>query len=103
MMTVHVPRARLCWVLVLAFLAAVSRAAEPGSIEPPANAPAEVEWKAEEGRLSLRYHGAVILDAKVAAEDAAGRKVQDVAVRLQQTETPGEKMEQRLKFVPAQP
>ena len=45
----------------------------------------------------------VILDATIGAEDASGRKVEGVAVKLQRAETPGDKVKQRLKFVPAKP
>jgi len=92
-----------CLLLVLALATATSQAVAQKSIEPPPNAPAAVEWDAENGRLRLRYHGTIILDATIAAEDAGGRKVEGAAVRLQRTETPGEKVEQRLEFVPAKP
>jgi hypothetical protein len=70
---------------------------------PPANAPAKVEWSAGEGKLSLRYHGSLILDATIVAEDADGHEVQGVFVKLEPTETLGDKVEQRLKFVAAKP
>jgi len=54
-------------------LASAAWAATPEVVEPPPNAPAAVEWNAQAGRLSLRYHGGVILEATVGAEDAAGR------------------------------
>ena len=62
-----------------------------------------MEWKAAEATLRLRYHDTVILNATLGAEDAGGRKVEGVAVNLERTETPGEKVEQRLKFVPSKP
>ena len=73
-------------------------AAAPKTVEPPPNAPATAEWKARQGRLSLRYHGTVILDATVRAQDAAGRPVAGVEVKLEPTETLGEKVEQRTRF-----
>jgi len=69
--------------------------------EPPANAPAAVDWNAEQGKLSLRYNDTVILDATIRAEDADGREVEGVAIKLEPAETLGDKVEQRLKFVPA--
>ncbi len=84
-------------------LAGVASAAPPQDVAPPANAPATAEWNARDGRLLLRYHDTVILDAAIGAEDAGGRKVEGVVVNLERTETPGEKVEQRLKFVPAKP
>jgi hypothetical protein len=45
----------------------------------------------------------VILDGRILAEDAAGRPAAGVEVKLEPSETPGEKVEQRLKFVPAKP
>ena len=94
---------KMSLVVVVASLTAASWAAPEPKVAPPPNAPAEVTWDAEKGRLCLRYHGAVILDATVTAKNAGGRKVAGVAVKLQRTETPGEKIEQRLKFIPAKP
>jgi len=79
-------------------LASSAWAGTPEAVEPPPNAPATVEWNAQAGRLSLRYHGSVILDATVGAEDASGRAVAEVEVKLEPTVNPGEKVEQRLKF-----
>jgi hypothetical protein len=89
--------------LVPALAAAASHADGPKRVDPPPNAPATVEWNAGQGRLALRYHDAVILDATIHAEDAGGREVQGAAVRLEPAETLGDKVEQRLKFVPAKP
>ena len=88
---------------VMVVLTGVSWAAAQKTVEPPANAPAAVEWNAAEGRLSLRYHGTVILDAAIRAEDAGGQPVRGIAVKMEPVETLGEKVEQRLKFVPAEP
>jgi hypothetical protein len=88
---------------ILIALASAAWAATPEAVEPPPNAPAAAEWNAQAGRLSLRYHGSVILDATVGAEGAAGRAVAGVGVKLEPTVIPGEKVEQRLKFGPASP
>ena len=87
----------VCMILT----AGISRALAKHEIVPPANTPAQVEWNAEKGRLFLRYNGTLILDARIRTEDLSGREVQGIAVRLETTETLGDKVEQRLKFVPA--
>jgi len=92
---------QLSLLTISVVLADASWAVAQEFIEPPANAPAKAEWNAEQGRLTLRYHGGVILDATVHAEDAAGRELMGVAVKLEPAETLGDKVEQRLKFVPA--
>jgi len=56
-------------------LAGVASAASPQDAAPPANAPATVQWNEQVGSLSLRYHGTVILDATLRAEDAGGQKM----------------------------
>ncbi|MBM4093956.1 MAG: hypothetical protein FJ276_31800 [Planctomycetes bacterium] len=104
-------RTRRPWHLVVACALGVAlglpapraHAASEPKVAPPANAPAAVEWNAAGGRLSLRYHGTVILDAAIRAEDAGGQPVQGIAVKMEPVETLGEKVEQRLKFVPAKP
>ncbi|MBL7189407.1 MAG: alpha-galactosidase [Phycisphaerae bacterium] len=83
---------------IIAMLAWPSWAVVAEGVEPPANAPAEVEWNAEQGRLELRYHGVTILDATIAVEDVGGNKVEGLAVKFEAAETLGEKVEQRLKF-----
>jgi len=93
----------LSFLTVMAVLASAPWAVAQKTIEPPANAPATVEWNAGKERLKLRYHGGVILDAAIRAEDAAGRPVAGVEVKLEPSETAGEKVEQRLKFIPAKP
>jgi len=94
---------QLSLLTILVVLAGVSCAVAQEIIEPPANAPATVEWNAGQGRLSLRYHGTAILDATIRAEDADGDEVEGVAVKLEQAETVDDKVEQRLKFVLDQP
>ncbi|MCX6996366.1 MAG: hypothetical protein NTV49_04615 [Kiritimatiellaeota bacterium] len=94
--------------LAAAFLAAgvaMSWAAGAETVAPPPNAPAAVAWNAAQGRLSLRYHGGVIFEATVRAEDAAGKAVAGVEAKLEQPAAAGgqEKIEQRLKFTLAQP
>jgi alpha-galactosidase len=85
--------------VAFATVSGLTGAAEP--IQPPPNAPTTVEWNARASRLSLRYHGAVILDATVHAE--AGNAVAEAEVKLDPAETTGEKVEQRLRFTLAKP
>ena len=75
------------------------------AVAPPPNAPATVAWDAAQGKLSLSYHGGVIFDATLRAEDAAGKTVSGTAIKLEQAPTAGEKdkIEQRLKFALAEP
>ncbi|MCX6997014.1 MAG: hypothetical protein NTV49_07980 [Kiritimatiellaeota bacterium] len=58
---------RRLWLVVtmLAALSAAHGAAAAETLTPPPNAPAAVQWDAGKGRLSLSYHGGVILDATV--------------------------------------
>jgi hypothetical protein len=72
---------------------------------PPPNAPATVAWDAARGKLTLRYHGGVIFDGTVGAEDASGKAVAGAEVKLEPTAPPAgqEKVEQRLKFTLAKP
>ena len=88
-------------ILALLVLAPGALAQQP--VEAPPNAPATVEWNAGNGRLSLRYHGGVILDAAIRSEDATGRPVAGVEVKLEPAVIPGNKVEQRLNFVSAKP
>ena len=67
-------------------------------VDAPPNMPPTVEWNAGQGRLSLRYHGGVILEATVRAQDASGSPVAGAEVKLEPKESTGEKVEQRLKF-----
>ena len=94
---------QLSLLTILAVLAGTSWTDAQEMIKPPVNAPATVEWNAWQGRLSLRYHGTTILDATARAEDADGHKVKGFAVELEPTETLGDKVEQRLKFITAKP
>lgn len=52
------------------------------SVAPPPNAPATVVWDAAQGKLSLRYHGGVIMDAMVRAVDASGNAVAGTALQV---------------------
>ena len=88
---------------ILGVLAAVSRAVAQEATDPPPNAPAMVEWNAGQKRLKLRYHGVMILDITVGAEDAGGNKVEGLAVKCETVETLGDKVEQRLKLVLVEP
>ena len=71
------------------------------AVAPPPNAPATVEWNAKAGRLDLRYHGTIILDATIGAE--AGNTAAGAEVKLDPTEATGDKVEQRLRFTLAKP
>ena len=88
-------------VLLLALVPVAAIGQQP--MAAPPNAPATVEWKAGEGKLRLRYHNSVVLDAVVRAEDAAGRAVAGIEAKVEPSGTSGEKIEQRLKFTPATP
>jgi len=87
---------------ILAALVGASWAIAQEAVEPPPNSPATVGWNAGEGRLSLRYHGAVVLDALVAARDKDGNETRG-GITMQPTVTTGEKIEQRLKLALAKP
>jgi len=97
------PRLSLLWFM--AALVGVSSVVARESIEPPPNTPAAAEWDALRGALRLRYHDTVILDARVDAEDAAGRAVVGAEIKLQPAESRDEKekVEQRLKFALTKP
>jgi len=98
---IHLGGWRFCGTA--AGLAVLAVTAIAGAAAPPPNIPTAVEWNAEQGRLSLRYHGSAILEATVVAEDASGSAVPGAEVKLERTETPGEKVDQRLKFTVAKP
>jgi hypothetical protein len=89
----------------IALLALDSGVLARQAVAPPPNAPATVAWDGAQGQLSLRYHGGVIMDATVRAEDAAGKPVAGTTIKLEQPPTAGEKekTEQRLKFTLAPP
>ena len=90
----------------IAMLVSTPRATAQNPVEAaPANAPGEVKWDAATGRLALGYHGGVILDATVRAEDAAGKAVGGTKVELEQPPIASEKekIEQRLKFTLTEP
>jgi hypothetical protein len=75
------------------------------AVTPPPNDPATVAWDAAQGKLALRYHGSLIFDGIIRAEDAAGKAVAGATVKLEPAETrdPKEKVEQHLKFTLADP
>ena len=85
-------------LLLSVCLALVGRVAAAETLPPPPNEPATVEWNAGQGVLKLRYHGGVILNATLHAEDATGKPVAGVAIQSDPSATTGEKVEQRLKF-----
>ena len=60
-------------------------------------------WKPSDGSLNLRYHDAVILEAKVLVKDGHGeRAVRPDEVVLQQSATGGDKVEQLVRLSLAQ-
>ena len=81
----------------------VIRAAEP-VVTPPTNEPADVKWDAGTGKLTLSYHGGVILGATVRAEDATGKTLDGTTIKLEQPPGVGEKgkIEQRMKLTMAE-
>lgn len=93
-------RKYLITTVCLILTTGISRAIIEHDTVPPENAPPQVEWNTEKRRLFLRYHDTLIFDAKIRTEDLSGREVQGITVRLETTETLGDKVEQRLKFVP---
>ena len=82
-----------CTMLAVAVSAAPERAGTP-----PPNGPADVQWDARQGTLKLTCHGTAILDATAVALDKDGKKIQ-AAVEMEPKEEPGNKVEQRLRFV----
>ena len=72
-------------------------------VQPPPNAPARVEYNQATGALVLHYHGTRVLSATVTAQASDGTKVPGAAVKMESSVAPGEKVEQRLKFVLAKP
>ena len=100
-MTPHTPFLALA---LLAFYLAPTHAQK--AIEPPPNAPPAVTWEAGTAKLSVRYHGTVILEGTIRGENAAGQAAPEFAVNLEQAEVKDDKMdklEKRLKFVAAKP
>ncbi|MCP5520489.1 MAG: hypothetical protein H7A46_02930 [Verrucomicrobiales bacterium] len=71
----------------------------------PPNRAARVQWNAVDGRLSLFYQGAAILEGLVRAETADGQRVSELGVRLETTESRSEagKVEQVLTFRLSEP
>ncbi len=88
---------------ILAILALVPGGLAQQSVEAPPNTPATVAWDAVQSRLRLRYHGDLIFDATIRTEDSKGRLVADGEVKLKSATAPGDKVEQRLEFVPTKP
>ncbi|MFW6107185.1 MAG: hypothetical protein ACOC8A_00695 [bacterium] len=87
---------------VLAVLFGSLWAKAQGAAEPPPNAPAAVQWDAGQGRLSLRYHGTVVLDALVVARDQDGKETRG-GVTMEPTVVTEKKVDQRLKLALAKP
>ena len=88
--------------LFLLFAAGPAVTAEPAT-EPPPNAPARAEFDPGSGAFVLHYHEARILQATVTARTADGKAVSGPAVKMVPSATSGEKVEQRLKFLPLRP
>jgi len=93
----------VCALSLTVALAGIASVASAQYGTAPANAPATVQWNAPKGNLLVRYHDVAVLDATVDAVDADGKPLQGVAVKLEPTKTVGEKVEQRLRLVPAEP
>ncbi|HUT32554.1 MAG TPA: alpha-galactosidase [Planctomycetota bacterium] len=87
---------------ILAALVGASWVVARETVDPPPHAPATADWNAGQGRLSLRYHGTVVLDAVVVARDKDGNETRG-GITMQPTVTTGEKVEQRLAFSLARP
>ena len=92
----------LSFAIAVACLAGASSAALEPKVAPPPNAPANVQWDRERGKLSLTYHGTVVLDAVVTSRDKDGKETRG-GVTMQPAVATGEKVEQRLKFSLAKP
>ncbi len=86
-----------CAAGLVAVLAGTVTAVE---VTPPPNAPAAVEWDAGQGQLRLRYHGVVVLDCTIREEDGQGNVVASDELKLERSDTSGDKVEQRLRFLP---
>jgi len=72
------------------------------AVEPPPNDPAKVRYDETGGKLVVEYRGARILAATVTAQSSDGSKV-GVKLEPAQTRDDKDKVQQRLKFVPAEP
>jgi len=90
-------------VCMLGVAGAIARAA--ASAEPPPNEPAEVKWDAAKGGLILRYHGGMIFDGRIRAQDASGAGASGVEIKLEPKETRDDRdrVEQRLVLSLAEP
>ena len=55
----------VCLTMAGTVLALGVHAAPVWAGAPPPNAPAKVRWDARQGKVSLTYHGTVVLDALV--------------------------------------
>ncbi len=90
---------KVCLPVVLLAAGGMSAATAREISAAPPNAPAKVDWNKAEGRLILRYHNRVILDATVRPEDAAGKKAPGaVELKPSVAGNDGDKVEQRLRF-----
>ncbi len=88
----------------MALLALIPGAFAQQAAEAPPNAPATVAWDAARGRLTLRYHGTMIFDGTVRAEDVAGKAAAGAVAKLEQAADSADgKIEQSLRFTQAEP
>ncbi len=87
---------------LIVVLAGASWAAAAPKVAPPKNAEAKLKLDGGQGKVTLTYHGTVVLDAVFVARDKDGKET-SVDVTFGTDRTKGEKVEQRLKFVPAKP
>ena len=94
--------AQVSSLLMVVAVSAGSGSAAGRQVTPPPNAPARVEYDKASGALVLHYHGTRILGATVEVQTSDGTNVPG-AVKMETSVAPGEKVEQRLKFVPAKP
>jgi len=95
--------AQVCLFFVVVSPSAGVGAAAGRDAAPPPNAPARAEYKQASGALFLDYHGTRILTATVTAQTPDGARLPGAAVKMESSVAPGEKVEQRVKFVLAKP
>lgn len=100
-------RLSICLALASITTSPALAASPPPTVEAPPNDPAAVEWDGGEGRLTLRYHGLAILDARVrvAPPAADDRGPRPLAVKLATSSTRGDhdEVEQRIRLSLATP
>jgi len=90
-------------LVVVATVSAGVEIAAGQETAPPPNAPARIEFNDGSGALTLNYHGKRILIATVTAQTPGGVQAAGAVIKMESSVAPGEKVEQRLKFVQAAP